>query len=181
MIKLIDILKEIKTHQKKRIGDGEHGVVYNVGKNKVVKKSNQNDGFSSDEIKYYKIYNKYPNIFPHIYKLTKDYVIMDKLDSPGKQLMDVYEFCDDINIWREEDYMRKIYNSIKDNNFETFNKILEKSKELNETQIYNTLKKCLNFCTELYKMFQNTDIDLHLSNIGMDGNNNIKIFDISIK
>ena len=80
MIKLVDILKEIQTQPKKRIGHGNQGNVYNVGKNKIVKKSTNPKGFSQDEIEIYNLFNQHPDVFPHIYKLTKDYVIMDKLD-----------------------------------------------------------------------------------------------------
>ena len=52
--------------------------------------------FDINEIENYQLFNQHPDLFPHIYKLTKDYVIMDKLNSPGKPLMDVYNFLDDV-------------------------------------------------------------------------------------
>ena len=99
MIKLVDILKEIQTQPKKRIGHGNQGNVYNVGKNKIVKKSTNPKGFSQDEIEIYNLFNQHPDVFPHIYKLTKDYVIMDKLDQ--NPLGDVYNFLETTNMWRE--------------------------------------------------------------------------------
>ena len=180
MIKLLNILNELKIYPKEKIGSGEHGDVYNVGSNKIIKKSNILGGFTSDEIENYQLFNQYPDIFPHIYKLTKNYVIMDKVDSPGKILMDIYNFLDDINIWREEDFIKNIYYSIKNNNLEVFNQVLQKAKELNRIDVYNTLKKCLNFCIELNKLFKNKEIDLHLGNIGVDNTGKIKIFDVSL-
>jgi len=189
MIKLVDILKEIQIQPKKRIGSGEHGNVYNVGKNKIVKKSTNLKGFSQDEIEIYNLFNRHPDMFPHIYKLTKDYVIMDKLDSPGKELMDVYNFLDDVDPspenkwksmpWSEEDFLQNIYKSLHDNNLETFNQILQKAKESNRMDVYNTLKKCLDFCIKLKELFQNKRIDVHLGNVGIGNDGKIKIFDAS--
>jgi hypothetical protein len=173
-----NILKELQTHTKKKIGSGEHGEVYNIGKNKIVKKSNKQNGFTPEEIKNYNLFNQYPELFPHVYKLTKDYIIMDKLDSPGKSLMDVYNFLDNINVWRDEDFMTNLYKDVQNNDLKTFNQILQKSKDLNKNEIYNTLKKCLKFCFELNKIFKNNFIDLHTNNIGVDFNGNIKIFDL---
>ena len=179
MIKLVDILREIQIQPKKRIGSGEHGNVYNVGKNKIVKNSTNSKGFSQDEIEIYNIFNQYPDIFPHIYKLTKDYVIMDKIDSPGKELMNVYNFLDDVDIWRDEDFLTNIYDEVRNNNLKITQQILQKVKELGKMDIYNTLKKCLDFCIELKELFQNKHIDVHLGNVGVDNNGKIKIFDAS--
>ena len=186
MIKLLDILKEIQIQPKKIIGQGEQGNVYNVGNNKIVKRSTYQDGFSSDEIETYNLFNQHPDIFPHIYKLTKNYVVMDKLNSPGKPLMDVYNFLDDIDPlsgdsmpWREEDFLNNIYKGLYNNNLEIFNLILQKAKKLNRMDIYNTLKKCLDFCIELKKIFKNKRIDVTLGNVGIDNDGKIKIFDAS--
>ena len=172
------ILKEIKTKSKEKIGSGEHGEVYNVGLNKIFKKSNKVNGFTLSEIENYNLFNQYPDLFPYIYKLTNDYIIMDKLDSPGRELMDVYNFLDDINIWRDDDFITNIYESVKNNDLKIFNQILQKSKELNKEDIYNTLKKCLEFCIKLNKLFKDKFIDIQLSNIGIDSENKIKIFDL---
>lgn len=168
----------MKTYPKEKIGSGEHGETYNVGSNKIIKKSNKVNGFTSNEIENYNLFNQHPDLFPHVYKLTKDYVIMDKLDSPGKELMNVYNFLDDIDIWRGEDYITQIYDSLRFNDFKTFNQILQKSKELNRMDVYDTLKKCLDFCVKLNKIFKNKFIDIQLSNIGVDNAGKIKIFDL---
>ena len=179
---------EIQIQPKKIIGHGEQGNVYNVGSNKVVKRSTYRDGFTPDEIEIYNLFNQYPDIFPHIYKLTKNYVVMDKLDSPGKPLGDVYNFLDDIDPlsggsmpWREEDFLQKIYRSLYNNNLEIFNSILQKAKKLNRMDIYDTLKKCLDFCIKLKELFQNKRIDVHLGNVGVDNDGKIKIFDASLE
>jgi hypothetical protein len=178
MIKLTNLLKELKIYSKKSIGSGEQGEAYLVGKDKVVKKSNKANGFTPNEIENYNLFNQHPDLFPHVYKLTKDYVIMDKLNSSSKELMDVYNFLDDINIWRDEDYITQIYDSLRFNDFKIFNQILQKAKELNRMNVYNTLKKCLDFCIKLNKIFKNKFIDIQLSNIGVDNTGKIKIFDL---
>ena len=179
---------EIQIQPKKIIGHGEQGNVYNVGNNKIVKRSTYRDGFTPDEIEIYNLFNQHPDIFPHIYKLTKDYVVMDKVDSPGKPLGDVYNFLDDIDPlsggsmpWREEDFLQKIYRSLYNNNLEIFNSILQKAKKLNRMDIYDTLKKCLDFCIKLKELFQNKRIDVHLGNVGVDNDGKIKIFDASLE
>ena len=180
MIKLVDILKEIQTQPKKRIGHGNQGNVYNVGKNKIVKKSTNPKGFSQDEIEIYNLFNQHPDVFPHIYKLTKDYVIMDKLDQ--KPLGDVYNFLETTDMWREEDYLINIYQMIStndSNDLEIFNQILQKTKELNKMDLHNTLKKCLDFCIKLKKIFKGKPIDVWLPNVGVDSDGKIKIFDAS--
>jgi hypothetical protein len=182
MIKLVDILKEIQIQPKKKIGYGNQGNVYNVGKDKIIKKSTNPKGFSQDEIEIYNLFNQHPDVFPRIYKLTKDYVIMDKLDSPGKSLGDVYDFLETTNLWREQDYLNNIYRMISNQNpddLEIFNQILQKAKESNRMDVYNTLKKCLDFCTRLKKVFGNKPIDIWLPNVGVDNNGEIKIFDAS--
>lgn len=178
MIKLVNLLKELKTYPKKSIGGGEHGDAYLVGKDKIVKKSNKLNGFTPNEIENYNLFNQHPDLFPHIYKLTNNYVIMDKIDSPGKILMDVYNFLDSIDIWRDEDFITNIYDSLRFNDFKIFNQILQKAKELNRIDVYNTLKKCLDFCIKLNKIVKNKFIDIQISNIGVDNEGKIKIFDL---
>jgi hypothetical protein len=78
MIRLINILKEI--YDKKLIGSlygagGQHEV-YEYGKNKVIKL-----GYGGSNLgNTIKIFTKYPEIFPKVYDIGKDYAILDKLD-----------------------------------------------------------------------------------------------------
>jgi hypothetical protein len=105
---------------------------------------------------------------------------MDKLDQ--KPLGDVYNFLETTDMWREEDYLINIYQMIStndSNNLEIFNKILQKTKESNRIDLYNTLKKCLDFCIKLKNIFKGKPIDVWLPNVGVDSNGKIKIFDAS--
>jgi hypothetical protein len=90
MIKLINLLKELTTRPKPELGRGEQGTVYPLGKNKIIKKSNwYDDGMSKQELRDYKIFNQHPDVFPHIYKITKHYVIMDKLNTSLEEFKDI--------------------------------------------------------------------------------------------
>ena len=188
MVKLTDLLKEIQTRLKTRIVTGMHGNVYGVGNDKVAKYSSNTDGFDKEEIENFNLFNKHPEVFPHIYKLTKHYVIMDKLDSPGKPLMNAYNFLDDVNPlaskplesmpWREEDIMEKTYKSVMKNDFTELNEIFQLTKKLNRMDVHDTLKKCLDFCIKLHKVLSGKWIDIHMGNVGFDKNGEIKIFDL---
>jgi hypothetical protein len=182
MIKLIDILNEIKTYPKELVGSGDSGDVYPVGNDKVVKKVYAD--WEPENIKMYELFNQYPDLFPHVYKIGKDYVIMDKIDSSAKELTDAAEFLRN-NGW-QYDGIGDIYTLIRYNELEIFNQILQKAKKLNKIEIYNTLKKCLEFFTELNKLFLNKlhkvldgSIDTNDGNFGIDRRDGkIKIFDL---
>lgn len=177
MISLIKLYEEIKN--KDIIGKGAHGNVYNINSkpNQVVKKLRSGD--IEDELKYYKLFNQFPDLFVHIYKLTSTYVIMEKVDmniGQGK----VLDFIEKIGSkWIDEDPLTEIYQSIRKNDLKEFNFILEKAKELNENEVYLTLKEWFNYLIKLNKQFSEF-LDVHVGNIGKDKNNKLKIFDVSI-
>jgi hypothetical protein len=110
MIKLVDLLKEIQTRPKPELGRGEQGTVYPLGKDKVVKKTNFTDGMVKTELEDYEIFNQHPDVFPHVYKLTPHYIILDKLDTSLKEFKDP-EFwlflCK--NGWWKDDPSKKGY------------------------------------------------------------------------
>lgn len=79
MIKLVNLLKELYDENLigSDYGEGSIHIVYNYDKDKVIK-FNQNQGEPiSDHIK---IFDKYPEIFPKVYDIGEDYVILEKLD-----------------------------------------------------------------------------------------------------
>jgi hypothetical protein len=179
MIKLTKILKEIKTRPKEIIGSGEQGDVYPVGKDKVVKVIGTDD-WEPEEIENYKLFNQHPDLFPHVYKIGKNYVIMDRIDSPAKELIEAAEFLHN-NGWVDGGvggiYKMIKYNTL--NQLKIFNQILQKAKESNRMDIYNTLKKCLEFFTKLHKILPDEYADTNDGNIGIDRRDGkIKIFDI---
>jgi hypothetical protein len=107
MIKLTDLLKELNIQPKPILGKGEQGTVYPLGKNRIIKKSNwYSDGMSKEELRDYELYNQHPDVFPHIYKITKHYVIMDKLDTSLKEFRDInlLKFMGKNGLWSERHY-----------------------------------------------------------------------------
>lgn len=104
MIQLTDLLKEIQTRPKPELGRGEQGTVYPLGKDKVVKQTNFTDGITKNELEDYEIFNQHPDVFPHVYKLTPQYIITDKLDTSLKEFRDpkFWLFLCENGWWRED-------------------------------------------------------------------------------
>jgi hypothetical protein len=171
MIKLTDLLKETY------LGGGEQGKVYAIDKNKVKKQSNSLDGFTQDELYFYNQFNKYPDIFPKIHKLTKSYVIMDRLYDIS-DLNNVLNYLEQINIWRDEDPMTMIYYLLKDNDSSKINTLLDKIK--NNKAVYSSILKYIKFTQDVLNIFPNKSIDFHTGNIGVDSNGDLKIFDLAM-
>lgn len=190
-MKLIKILRELKTTNKPIFGSGMSGAnVYNVGKDKVVKY--RDGGLSPDDLRFYKLFNKYPDVFPHVYKLTKDYVVMDKLKE-DKELFELYKYFADKVEWDKdklkdiewgelEDPLTAAYYAVRNkgnyrNEFEIIKKYLKSNGEIG---YYNTLIKCYKFCDKVNSIMNGEFIDMHMGNVGLDSQNNLKIFDISV-
>ena len=169
MIKLVNILKEIV------IGSGEQGIVHSIGKDKIIKKSHSDSGFSGEDMFFYEKFNKHPNIFPKIYQLTKKYVIMERLD-PNINQGKVLDFLESIGMWVDDDPLTQIYNSVKKDNFKELNIIFSKCPK----EIYDILTNWLNFCKKINNMFPQKSLDVQISNVGTDKNNNLKIFDLAL-
>jgi hypothetical protein len=159
------------------LGGGEQGKVYAIDKDKVKKQSNYLGGFTQDELDFYNQFNKYPNIFPKVYKLTKSYVIMDRLYGIP-DLGNVLNYLEQINIWRDKDPMTMIYYLLKDNDSSKINILLNKIK--NNKSVHNSFLKYIKFTQDVLNVFPNKPIDFHTGNIGVDNNGNLKIFDLAM-
>ena len=180
-MKLTDILKEIKIKNKNILGQGYHGEVFNFEKDptKIIKKPLGNNKFSEDELKFYKEFNQHPNLFPHIYKITPTYVVMDKLNPINWE--GLLNFLEIINMWREEDPLNKIWDIVTHNEDpKELNNIIEYCKQNNELKHLQTINKYIKFAEEIYNFFKNKNIDFHSGNIGEDVKGNLKIFDLSL-
>jgi hypothetical protein len=78
MIKLIDILNEMydKDLIGSEYGEGGQHMIYQYGPDKVIKFSH-----GGGELGYnVKIFTEYPDIFPKVYDMGEDYVILEKLN-----------------------------------------------------------------------------------------------------
>ena len=88
MIKLLNILKEITF--KEPIGQGSEHIIYPYSKdpNKVIKTfdPDERESIDKDQIT---TFQKHPDIFPIVYKVTDKYAILDKLNT--KKVIDELE------------------------------------------------------------------------------------------
>jgi len=185
MIQFKQFISELNIKHKDPIGDGEQGIIYNVGKDRVVKKSRYEDGFTDDEIEKYKLFNKYPNNFPHVYKLSDTYIVMEKLDLNFTDAINFYEEeyemeSEETDRWRYDDnWANYIYDNIHHNKLNSIKNLLKQSKQ-NNINAYNTYLKTIKLAKILNKIFKNEYIDFHSGNLGLDKNGNLKIFDLSM-
>lgn len=87
-MKLIDILKEIdQTLIGPEYGSGIEHTVYSYGKDKILKVRDM-----GRKLGYHvNIFIKYPEIFPKVYEIEEDYVILEKLDDKKfqKEIWDI--------------------------------------------------------------------------------------------
>jgi hypothetical protein len=78
MIKLVDLLKEM--YDKNLIGSewGEGGqhIVYEYGPDKVIKFNHERGKLGYNV----KIFTEHPDVFPKVYDMGEDYIILEKLD-----------------------------------------------------------------------------------------------------
>ena len=88
MIKLLSILKEITF--KEPIGQGSEHIIYPYSKdpNKVIKTfdPDEKESINKDQIT---TFQKHPDIFPIVYKVTDKYAILEKLNT--KKVIDELE------------------------------------------------------------------------------------------
>ena len=140
------------------LGAGGFGVVFEYPFGRIEKISYR--GFIEEEMKFYKYLLNHPlSIFPKIYTLEKDQVIMEKVDVDGSPKLDKYKK------WIEK-YIIRIspksypYFPYREANWELMKEELGKSHEF-----YKFVKKVEN---ELEKIYGHKTIeDLSKSNIGI--------------
>lgn len=179
MIKLIEILnQEIKVKDKELKDHGSDHSIFDFYKdsNKIIK-YNRESRIGNE----YKLFNKYPDIFVKIYKISSKYIIMEKVDAKGferdsektsRELMGV-----------EDEYIKKImnlhfdlpgayYSSLRSNNNRFINYI-DRLKHKNEF-----IAKLTKVITKLVLITNGQNLDIHSGQFGYDIDDNIKIFDI---
>jgi hypothetical protein len=81
MIKLFDILNEIKINPKKELGVGGSMVAYpsSLHPNKIIKITHSEE---HDLLQFHaEMFNRYPEVFPKVYKITDKYILVEKLDT----------------------------------------------------------------------------------------------------
>jgi len=189
-----DQVDELNIQHKTKLGseDSAEGETYDLktSPDKVVKKYTQ----VRPETKYaqYEFMNKYPELFVKIYKVTPQYIVMEKVKVPIEGLEELQQFINkDLNInfvqgdannnRYASDIINATYNELKDNKNEMFMSILSRVKQKNQPSLTKLLIKIYNFLLRLKKQIPQLNkywLDIHSDNIGEDTQGNLKLFDI---
>ena len=197
MIKLLDILNEINIRQKTQLGSGDNveGEVYpfELSPDKVIKKYTQ----TNPETKYaqYELMKKYPKFFVKVFKITPQYVVLEKVKTPVPGLKELQSYLNnelDIKFVKGQglqnvyatDLVMGIFDEISSGNLSFFNSILKRVKEAGKTDYYNLLAKLYiffrDFKKEVPEGFMNDQfLDIHSNNIGINPQGKLKLFDIN--
>ena len=191
MIKLINILKEIIF--KTPIGQGSEHIIYPYSKdpNKVIKTSSQS--VNKNQIT---IFQKHPDIFPIVYKITDKYAVLEKLDV-NQAITELEKLeVEFFNLKWHSDKKRKysiLLDDLMENNDDDYdfigllyylfqNNPSSLKSELNTlyslTQNPELLKKWIDFLIKVTSKTNQTELDIHSEQFGYDSKGNIKLLDI---
>jgi hypothetical protein len=197
MIKLIDILKEITF--KTPIGQGSEHIIYPHSKdpNKVIKTfdPDETESINKNQIT---TFQKHPNIFPIVYKVTDKYAVLEKLNTE-KAINELEKLQTEFfNLkWRSEKkrkYSILLDDLMENNNLEGLDFIgllyhlfqntpsSSLKKELNTLLSLisspDLLKKWIDFLIKVSSIMGETKLDIHTEQFGYDSEGNIKLLDI---
>ena len=191
MIKLINILKEIIF--KTPIGQGSEHIIYPYSKdpNKIIKTSSQS--VNKNQIT---IFQKHPDIFPIVYKITDKYAVLEKLDV-NQAITELEKLeVEFFNLKWHSDKKRKysiLLDDLMENNDDDYdfigllyyllqNNPSSLKSELNTlyslTQNPELLKKWIDFLIKVTSKTNQTELDIHSEQFGYDSKGNIKLLDI---
>jgi len=196
-MKILDIIHEIVTTNKERIGSGKEHVVYDykADPTKIIKSawgvdkgqykygadSNQHlVNMNSDHIE---IFIKYPNLFPKVFKYNQRYAVIEKLDTirviqDQKDLYNQLTKYDDVfrNVV-ESDFISGLYWTItKVSGFlpKVVRKMRKAGEDLSLLERYVTLFKKLKTTVARSSYY---GVDVTANNLGYDNEGNLKLID----
>ena len=197
MIKLLSILKEITF--KEPIGQGSEHIIYPYSKdpNKVIKTfdPDERESINKDQIT---TFQKHPDIFPIVYKVTDKYAILEKLNT--KKVIDELEKLEVefFNLkWKSNkkrkysillddlmeddnlegiDFIGKLYYLIQKTPSSSLKKELDTLSSF--TQNPKLLKKWIDFLIKLSSIMGQTELDMHAEQFGYNSEENLKLLDI---
>ena len=194
MIKLVNLLKEVTYKEPEAFGSRHIIYPSQTYPDKIIKTAKINPKFGGDEyntldLDAIKLFQKHPDIFPIVYKVTEKYVVLEKLDDnkPYYDLKNLYnqvvesntefsEYIEDKSSHYEKTYdlfSTYIYEYIteEDKTPSDFDEVYSKIKD------GNLLKKYVLF---IFKVIQlNTKyLDIHNNQFGYDSKGNIKLLDL---
>ena len=196
-MKILDIIHEIVTTNKERIGSGKDHVVYDykADPTKIIKSA---WGVDKGQYKYgadsnrhlvdmnsdhIEIFIKYPNLFPKVYKHNNRYAIIEKLDTSkvfqdSKDLYDQLIQYDEVfkNV-AESDLISGLYYTVtKVSGFlpKVVRKMRKAGEDLTLLERYVTLFKKLKNTVGRSSYY---GLDVTANNLGYDNEGNLKLLD----
>ena len=193
MIKLIDILKEISISGKEPIGQGSEHIIYPHSKdpNKVIKTSSQS--VNKNQIT---TFQKHPDIFPIVYKITDKYAVLEKLDV-NQAITELEKLeVEFFNLKWHSNKKRKysiLLDDLMENNDDDYDFIgllyyllqnnppslkSELNTLLSLTSTPDLLKKWIDFLIKVLSIMGKTELDIHTEQFGYNSEGNIKLLDI---
>ena len=184
MIKLSDILKEINIQQKDQLGSGQRSSVYPYNKDpeKIIKTVSDYEDDNEFDLEQIKIFQKHPDIFPLVYKVTDKYAILEKLNV-GKAYDEMVslelqvqktnnvlsKFMQDEK-YEYDDLAGVLYNFLKEYPESELNSLYSKIKDSNKLKTWVSLiKKAINLI--------NNDLDIHGEQFGYSKDDKLKLLD----
>jgi hypothetical protein len=202
MIKLTNLLKQLIKEEiykvlteitfKTPIGQGSEHIIYPHSKdpNKVIKTSSQS--VNKNQIT---TFQKHPDIFPIVYKITDKYAVLEKLDV--NQVITELEKLEVefFNLKWHSDKKRKysiLLDDLMENNDDNYdfigllyyllqNNPSSLKSELNTlyslTQNPELLKKWIDFLLQIISIFGKKDLDIHAEQFGYTPKGQIKLLD----
>jgi hypothetical protein len=194
MIKLVDILKEIVSKEPKAFGSRHIIYPSQIHPDKIIKTAKTNPEYGGDEyntldLDSIELFQKHPDIFPIVYKVTDKYIVLEKLDDikPSDELENLYnqviksntEFSEYITDKftgydrGSDEFSTDIYEYIteEDKLPSDFNEVYSKIKD------GELLKKYVSFIFKVIQLFSQ-HLDIHNEQFGYDSKGNLKLLDI---
>jgi hypothetical protein len=164
-------LLELRGKERTKLGSGmEHDVYAHMTDPNIVFKI-KNDNDKKINIKWVRMFEKYPDMFPMVRRIGKNYVALEKLDT-RKALREYSEINDIIN----EDLSYAIFSSLSDGHFpDEIDNIFDSLKNTRLRETYYRWRNLI--ITFLNRMPSNYFSDLHDGQFGYSKDGKLKILD----
>ena len=149
------------------LGAGSNGVVWEVSKDKVIKLFYNDHIKQQDKIFLEYCLNHQTKVFPEIYKIGDNWVMMEKLKTFTPKLKKWFEYIDDKKFEGKTIYDWTIEKNVDESIFDDFGK-----------DVYKWCKMCQEEFKHINSPYVTWPGDLFLKNCGERNNGDIVFFDI---